>query len=135
MESGNAEEVEERLTRALGKTISIFDIRKTEAESVYHAFLAGMLTVNATWGVMSNREGGDGRADIIVEQENPDAGMILELKRADTLAELEERCRKAIEQIHERRYDEYLRNEGRNDIWAYGIAFYKKRCRVIAEKL
>ena len=135
LETGKAEEVEERLNRMLSRTISVFDIRKTEAESVYHAFLAGMLTVNATWGVVSNREGGDGRADIIVEQENPDAGMILELKRADTLAELKDKCRKAMEQIRECRYDEYLRNEGRNDIWAYGIAFYKKRCRVLAEKM
>ena len=35
----------------------------------------------------------------------------------------------------DRRYSEYLRNEGRNDIWAYGIAFFKKLCKVVAEKL
>ena len=44
-------------------------------------------------------------------------------------------CARAMTQIHDRRYSEYLRNEGRNDIWAYGIAFFKKRCKVVAEKL
>ena len=132
---GNAKEVEGRLTKILSQTISIYDLKKTEAESSYHTFLLGLLAGNGTWGVVSNREGGDGRPDIIVKTEDPDAGIVIELKKADTMSEMEEKCKKAIGQIHERRYDEYLRNEGRHDIWAYGIAFYKKRCRVEAEKL
>ena len=132
---GNAKEIEERLTRVLTNTISIYDIKKPDGESFYHAFLAGMLIGNANWSVTSNREGGEGRADIIVKREDPDAGFVIELKRAEKFSDLDDKCKKAMEQIHERRYDEYLRNEGRNDIWAYGIAFYKKRCRVIAEKL
>lgn len=132
---GNAREIEDRLTRILSNTISVYDIRKTYPENTYHNFLLGMLAGNASWGVVSNREGGDGRADILIKTDNPDAGIVIELKKADTLSRLESKCTEAIEQIHERRYDEYLRNEGRNDIWAYGIAFYKKRCRVVAEKL
>ena len=132
---GNAKEIEDQLTRILSNTISVYDIRKTYPENTYHNFLLGMLAGNASWGVVSNREGGDGRADILIKTDNLDAGIVIELKKAGTLSSLENKCREAIEQIHERRYDEYLRNEGRNDIWAYGIAFYKKRCKVVAEKL
>ena len=46
-----------------------------------------------------------------------------------------EACEKAMQQIRERRYDERLRNEGRNDILAYGIAFCKKKCKVVVERL
>lgn len=132
---GNAEEIENRLTGALNKTISVYDMKKSDPESFYHTFLLGMLAGNTAWGVVSNREGGEGRADIIINRENPDAGIVIELKKADTIAELDDKCREAIAQIHDRRYDEYLRSNGRNDIWAYGIAFYKKRCRAISEKL
>lgn len=53
----------------------------------------------------------------------------------EKISGLEGACEKAMAQIYDRRYDKYLREEGRNDIWAYGIAFYKKRCKVIVEKM
>ena len=134
---GDAPKIEEKLTRTLSSTISVFDTKgsETQKENFYHAFLSGMLVGNPGWGVISNRESGNGFADIIIEDENPDAGIIIELKCTRTLNELDAACEKAMTQIRDRRYDEYLRNEGRNDIWAYGIAFYKKRCRVVVQKL
>lgn len=87
------------------------------------------------WAVKSNRESGDGFADILVKPQNPDAGIIMELKYARSLKELDKVCERALEQIKERRYDEELREDGRNDILAYGLAFCKKRCKVIVEKL
>ena len=136
-EEGNALEIEESLTRTLSKTISVLDPKgpQTEKEKFYHAFLSGMLVGNGTWGVLSNKESGDGFADLMVETDNPNSGIIIELKSVDRLSELDGACERAMTQIHDRRYDEYLRNEGRNDIWAYGIAFFKKRCKVVAEKL
>lgn len=74
------------------------------------------------------------RPDILFKRENPDAGIIIELKKADSLADLDNKCEKALVQIHECRYEEALQNEGWTDIWLYGIAFYKKRCRVMVEK-
>ena len=134
---GNAQEVEEILTKIMGRTISVLDPKgsETEKEKFYHAFLTGVLVGNGTWGILSNKESGEGFADLLVEMENPDMGLVIELKVADKVTELDGACKRAIAQIHDRRYDEYLRNEGRNDIWAYGIAFYKKRCRVAAQKL
>ena len=136
-EEGNALEIEESLTRTLSKTISVLDPKgpQAEKEKFYHAFLSGMLVGNGTWGVLSNKESGDGFADLMVETDNPNSGIIIELKSVDRLFELDGACERAMTQIHDRRYDEYLRNEGRNDIWAYGIAFFKKRCKVVAKKL
>lgn len=80
-------------------------------------------------------EFGDGFADILMEPEDPDAGIIIELKYVQTFAGLEKACERAMNQIKERRYDEHLRNDSRNKILAYGIAFCKKRCRVVVENI
>lgn len=134
---GNAQGVEEILTETLGRTISVLDPKGSgsEKESFYHAFLSGMLVGNGAWGVFSNKESGNGFADLMVETENPNAGFVIELKSVERISELDSACKKAMAQIHDRQYDAYLRNEGRNDIWAYGIAFYKKRCKVVVEKM
>ena len=125
------------MTNALSRTISVLDPKgsEKEKEKFYHAFLSGLLVGNGTWGVLSNKETGDGYADLMVEMDDPNAAMILELKSVEKVSELQNACDRAIKQIHERRYDAYLRDEGRNDIWIYGIAFYKKRCKVAAEKM
>ena len=124
----------------MSNTISLFDIKgqTKDKENSYHLFLAGLLIGNAEWLVRSNREAGDGFADIadiIVETDDPDAGLVIELKSVSGITELDSACARALQQIHERHYYEYLRDEGREDIWAYGIAFYKKRCRVMAERI
>lgn len=62
-------------------------------------------------------------------------GAIIEIKYAPTFRALDEACIKAMAQIKARRYDERLRNEGREDILAYGIAFNRKRCKVVCERL
>ena len=133
--TGKAEVIEKQLTKIFSKTISFYDVKRSFMENSYHTFLLGMLVGNRDWGVSSNREGGEGRGDIFVNLDDPDAGLVIELKRAESFAELEAKSKEALAQIHARRYDKYLRSEGRNDIWAYGIAFYKKRCKVVAEKL
>lgn len=135
--SGDAKGVEKYLNRTLSNTISLFDVKgsEKEKENSYHLFLAGLLIGNAEWLVRSNREAGDGFADIIVETDDPDAGLVLELKSVGKITELDGACAKAMQQIHERHYDAYLRDEGREDILAYAIAFYKKRCRVVAARM
>ena len=132
---GDAEAVEKQLNKMLSNTISIFDTKEPSAERFYHAFLAGILTSNAEWGVLSNREAGNGFADIIVTLDDPDAGVVVEIKKADRLAELDSACQRALAQIHDRGYGDYLLNEGREDVLAYGMAFWKKRCKVVCERL
>lgn len=133
--AGDAEVIEKYLNNMLSNSISVFDLKAAEKENVYHTFLVGLLAGNSGWLVKSNVKAGEGFADIIVETEDADAGMILELKYAKEAVSLAKACEKALAQIKERRYAEYLKNEGRNQMLFYGIAFYKKRCRVVVEKL
>lgn len=134
---GKIEDIQQELTMFLGETISILDTkaRNEEKEIFYHGILIGILKNYSGWAVRSNRESGDGFADILLKPKNPDVGIIIELKYAHSMKELDRACERALEQIRERRYDEVLREDGRNEILAYGIAFYKKRCRVAVEKL
>ena len=136
-EDGDAKQIEKELTKILGTTISILDTkaRKEEKEIFYHGILLGLLRCESEWLIQSNIESGDGFVDILVEPEDPDAGIIMELKYVQNFQDLEKACNKAMNQIHDRRYDERLRNEGRNDILAYGIAFCKKKCKVVVERL
>lgn len=137
VEESRTEVIEKYLNRTLSNSISVFDTKapEKEKENSYHTFLVGLLVGNADWLVRSNVEAGDGFADIVVETEDPDAGIIFELKCSKDAAGLKNACQRAMEQIKNRRYMEYLKNDGRDDILIYGIAFYKKRCKVVVEKI
>lgn len=134
---GNSEAIQQELTMFLTETISILDTkaRDEQKENFYHAILLGILKNYSGWAVKSNRESGDGFADILVKPQNPDAGIIIEVKYAHSFKDLEYACERALKQAHDRRYDEIFREDGRSQILVYGIAFYKKRCRVIVEKI
>lgn len=132
-EEGNMDGVEMYLNRIMSNSISVFDIKTGEEkkEISYHNLLVGILTGNADWLVKSNVEAGEGFADIIVETEDPNAGIVVELKYTKDYDEMEQACRAALDQINDRRYQEYLLNDGRKDITLYGIAFCKKRCKAM----
>ena len=137
IEDGNAEIIEQYLNQTLSNTISIFDTKapEMEKENSYHTFLAGMLTGNTDWVVKLNVEAGEGFADIIIKLQNPNDGIIFELKYSKEASGLDKDCERAIKQIRDRRYLEYLKNDGRHNMIFYGIAFYKKRCKVVIDKL
>ena len=134
---GNIEEIQNYLMHTLSNMVSILDTkaRDNQKENFYHGLLLGLLRSDPNWLIHSNAESGDGFSDILIEPENPDAGIIIEVKYSSSFTGLEKSCDTALMQIKERRYDEKLRNEGRNEILAYGISFCKKRCCVKAEKL
>lgn len=134
---GNSEAIQQELTMFLTETISILatKARDEQKENFYHGILLGILKNYYGWAVKSNRESGDGFADILVKPQNPDAGIIIEVKYAHSFKDLEYACERALKQAHDRRYDEIFREDGRSQILVYGIAFYKKRCRVIVEKI
>ena len=133
-EEGNTDGVEMYLNRIMSNSISVFDIKTGEGkkEISYHNLLVGILTGNADWLVKSNVEAGEGFADIIVETEDPNAGIVVELKYTKNYDEMEQACKAALDQINDRGYQEYLLNDGRKDITLYGIAFCKKRCKAMA---
>lgn len=134
---GDSEAVELFLNRTLSNSISVFDAkgRDEERENSYHMLLVGLLAGKSDWLVRSNVEAGEGFADIIVETDDLDAGVIVELKYAQTMTAMEKSCAKALAQIRAKRYADYLHNNGREKVLLYGIAFCKKKCRVMAEKL
>ena len=82
------------------------------------------------WNVMSNAEAGEGYCDIAVEIDNLETGIMIELKYAEDAA-FEESCQAALRQIRDRKYEEILIRDGMKTIYRYGIACYKKRCRVV----
>lgn len=127
-----------QLNIVMGRMISILDTKSPDdmKENFYHGLLLGLLRgSNPDWLIRSNRESGDGFSDILIKPENPDLGIVIEVKYAKEFKGLDAACDAAMAQIKQKRYDETLRDEGRCDILAYGIAFCRKRCRVVGEKL
>ena len=135
LRNGDAENTEKYLTGYLRKTISIRDAfsRKEMKENFYHGLLIGILGLKEQWSVSSNRETGEGYSDILIETENPETGIIIEVKYAHD-GNMETAARNALEQITNTRYEEELQDEGIENILKYGIAFYKKKCKVLLEK-
>lgn len=132
---GNAASVEKQFTEYLKKTISIRDtfVRKPTRENFYHGILLSILSFKSSWIVNSNQESGEGYSDIQIEIDEDEIGIIIEVKYAHG-ANLDSECRKALAQIESLDYARYFREEGFKSVLKYGIACYKKRCRVALEK-
>lgn len=133
-EEGNAEAIEEQFNNYLMKTISIRDTFTTKKENFYHGVLLGLLSYDPDWYITSNQESGDGYSDIMIEAEQARIGIIIEVKYAENIKMLDKACEKALKQIKEKHYDQKLEKEGYETILNYGIACYKKRCKVLVDK-
>lgn len=134
---GDTDKIQSNLNMILIKTISVLDTkaRDDQKENFYHGLLLGLLRSKPDWRIKSNRESGDGFSDISIEPTIPEKGIVVEVKYSNTISGLDDACGKAMKQIRDRRYDEALREDGREDIIAYGIAFCRKRCKVVCEKI
>ena len=135
---GDAENASNEMNAIMSGMISVLDTkaRDVQKENFYHGLLLGLLRSIADWKILSNAEAGEGFSDILIEpRRNLNMGIVIEIKYAPTFRALDEACAKALEQIKARGYDERLREDGREDILAYGIAFNKKRCKAVCERL
>ncbi len=128
LEAGDCQAAEDFINRQLMDTISYFD----HAESFYHGFMAGLLTNIGGYRVKSNRESGNGRPDIVMQTPNIRKGrvIILELKLAESIADLDTACDRGLAQIEEQRYVEPFTKEGYPTVLKYAAGFYKKDCMV-----
>ena len=128
---GNAEAAERQFNAYLRKTISIRDtaVQAAKKENFYHGILLGLLSHREDWIVTSNVESGDGYSNILVELEEEGIGIVIEVKYAEN-GNLEKGCREALEQIERMGYGDSLLENGMERILKYGIACYKKKCRV-----
>ena len=133
--NGDNKTAEKKFNEYLRRTISIRDtaVRRDKKENYYHGILLGLLSFESSWDLASNRESGDGYCDMMGESETEGIGIVIELKYADN-GDLDAACRKAMEQIDLKRYDEQLIDDGMETILKYGVACYKKRCRIILDK-
>lgn len=127
LETGNTQALEKFISGQLLDTISFFDY----AENYYHGFLAGLLKGAGNYLVVSNRESGCGRPDLILKSPSVRGmAIILEIKIASNFGQMEQECLNALEQINNRKYEAQLRTEGYRTINKYGICFYHKECMV-----
>ena len=151
LQNEDTENVEKLFTEYLRRTISIRDTavrtemkenfptgkattKETKGQSpsvcFYHGILLGILGVKTRWGISSNCEMGEGYADILAEPDTGDMGIIIEVKYAHD-GDLDAACKEALRQIEYTRYEDELEVDGVENILKYGIACYKKRCRVM----
>lgn len=128
IEEGDTSRMEKEISGFLSKTVSYFDY----GEVYYHGFLSGLLQMNSKYRALSNRETGLGRADIILKTPRIRDGraIVFELKAVKKFADMEAGCEEALRQITEKKYEEELREDGYQDIMAYGICFFQKECIV-----
>ena len=132
-QENNVFAIEEGFNAYLKKTISIRDTnaRKEMKENFYHGILLGLFGNMDGWDVKSNAESGEGYSDIRVEIEDKEIGIVIEFKYAEH-ASFDAACQEALKQIRDRNYEEALVEDGMKKIYRYGIACYKKRCKVIS---
>ena len=134
LQEGNAEEAQRQLRKYLKKTISIRDTfaRRELKENFYHGILLGLLAFKGNWGVSSNREAGQGYADILVEVADGEEplGIVIEVKYARD-GNLDAACEEALGQIEKRQYGDAFYDEDIEKVLKYGIACYRDKCRIM----
>ena len=128
LETGDCEAAEDFINRQLADTISYYDY----AENFYHGFMAGLLVNIGGYRVKSNRESGNGRPDIVMQTVQIRKGrvILLELKIASSIAEMEAACDRGLAQIEEQHYAEPFIAEGYPEVKKYALSFCKKECMV-----
>ena len=125
--NADAEKLEDLLCTWMTDTISCFD----ERENFYHGFVAGLVSGFNGYVVVSNRESGNGRFDLIVKQRSKwHYAAILEFKIVDKFNQMLKACDEALKQIEDKDYEASLRDEQYENIAKLGICFCQKRCRV-----
>ena len=128
----NPDKIEQIFSDYLWNTISIRDtaVSKERKENFYHGILLGLLGYKTTWLTKSNAESGTGYSDILVEVPDNRTGIVVELKYAED-GDMETACAKALTQIDEKNYIMKLKQDGMRNFIKYGIACYKKDCKVV----
>ncbi|MCD8300397.1 MAG: ATP-binding protein [Clostridiales bacterium] len=128
----DAADIEKHINECMIDAISFMDGGNTREmrETFYHGLLLGMLRSRRGWNVKSNREAGNGRADIIISDRRRECGYIIEVKYSDSYADMDSDADKGLRQIEDTLYDKYFADSDFTDIYHYGIAFHRKKCRV-----
>ena len=131
----DTEKIEQLFGDYLWNTISIRDtaVAKDKKENFYHGILLGLLGYKASWLIKSNSESGTGYSDILVEVPNNRTGIVIELKYAEN-GDMDAACDEALNQIEEKSYVDKLKQDGMRNFIKYGIACFKKDCKVVVSE-
>ncbi len=131
----DTEKIEELFGDYLWNTISIRDtaVAKDKKENFYHGILLGLLGYKASWLIRSNTESGTGYSDILVEVPNNRTGIVIELKYAEN-GDMDAACDEALNQIEKKSYVDKLKQDGMRNFIKYGIACFKKDCKVVVSE-
>ena len=131
----DTEKIEELFGDYLWNTISIRDtaVAKDKKENFYHGILLGLLGYKASWLIKSNTESGTGYSDILVEVPNNRTGIVIELKYAEN-GDMDAACDEALNQIEKKSYVDKLKQDGMRNFIKYGIACFKKDCKVVVNE-
>ena len=131
----DTEKIEQLFGDYLWNTISIRDtaVAKDKKENFYHGILLGLLGYKASWLIKSNTESGTGYSDILVEVPNNRTGIVIELKYAEN-GDMDAACDEALKQIEEKSYLDKLKQDGMRNFIKYGIACFKKDCKVVVSE-
>lgn len=131
----DTEKIEELFGDYLWNTISIRDtaVAKDKKENFYHGILLGLLGYKASWLIKSNTESGTGYSDILVEVPNNRTGIVIDLKYAEN-GDMDAACSEALKQIEEKSYVDKLKQDGMRNFIKYGIACFKKDCKVVVSE-
>ena len=131
----DTEKIEELFGDYLWNTISIRDtaVAKDKKENFYHGILLGLLGYKASWLIKSNTESGTGYSDILVEVPKNRTGIVIELKYAEN-GDMDAACDEALKQIEEKTYVDKLKQDGMRNFIKYGIACFKKDCKVMVSE-
>ncbi len=131
MKAGNAEKVQKLFNEFMSDSISIRDtfVKKEMKENFYHGMILGLLRAESSWSVRSNAESGVGYTDIRLEVPSTRTGCIIEVKYAEG-GKYDQACAEAMRQIENDGYADILKQDGMQTIHQYGIACYKKSCKI-----
>ena len=131
----DTEKIKQLFGDYLWNTISIRDtaVAKDKKENFYHGILLGLLGYKASWLIKSNTESGTGYSDILVEVPNNRTGIVIELKYAEN-GDMDAACDEALKQIEEKSYVDKLKQDGMRNFIKYGIACFKKDCKVVVSE-
>ncbi len=133
---GDTESFKKGFKEILAGVFSYFDLKEDESEQYYHVFTIGIMALlSDNYIIKSNREAGDGRADLLIIPKNPsELGIIMEFKKSDKEELLLKDAKIALKQINDKKYDNELLALGINNILKVGISFYNKECEMIFEQ-
>ena len=128
----NPEKIEQIFGDYLWNTISIKDtaVAKEKKENFYHGILIGLLGYKSSWLTKFNAESGTGYSDILIEVPDNRTGIVIELKYAEN-GDMDAACSEALRQIEEKDYIAKLKQDGMRNFIKYGIACFKKDCKVV----